>query len=493
MIMRLFTLYGIDYHPFDEARKDYIPFYRIIEGKKTAYVFSKSITSRIEWKSIIEKYHVDRIVVVALVELGEDAKTRNSLVNFEIKKAKGYVEYITLKDLFSLISDTEYDIYLTYVEQYNSDIKKLIGNRTIITPSESSLLTTKKELEDMLRSYDFDNILRKDGLFTSQIETIKHHFLDDGRYRAVLGKSSFAESFISSEWYYQTHTVSSMLEQTAIIAGYLKSIEQLLYTIIRFSINTGKSIKKLGSKRNEYIEYTSDNESSADTTLESLIGYSRHYSDLWSVNHFVKNYIANKLSEFRESYRNDHFHKDNIYDSDEIENIRNNTILLIYLLLGAMNISDSDFASIDYVYYDTNSIQSKELSYERFEQWLDRIMGGDVLLPTSSNIFFFITGYGSEGTKWKIHIITYEDSDKHKYHNTDSIQFRYKGDEFEWDYTPASYENRDEIHKGILNQAKSVIKEYLIKSTYANKLKSYNSVAIGWIPSRPEIIYKRKT
>ena len=160
----------------------------------------------------------------------------------------------------------------------------------------------KKELEAKLRSYDFDDILRNDGLFTSQIETIKHHFWDDGRYRAVLGKSSFAESFISSEWYYQTHTISSMLEQTAIIAGYLKSVEQLLYTIIRFSINTGNSIKKRGGERNEYIEYTTDSESLADTTLGSLIGYSRHYSDLWSVNDSIRREIVNQAKYVLRQY-----------------------------------------------------------------------------------------------------------------------------------------------------------------------------------------------
>lgn len=493
LMMRLFTLYGVDYHPFDnDAKYDYMPFYRIIEGKKTAYVFSESITSRIDWKSIIDNYHVDKIIVVALVELGEDSKTRNSLVSFEMRKAQGYVEYISLRELFSLISANEYDVYLSYVERYNSDIKTLIGYRTIITPSESSLLDMKKELEVALRSYDFDDILRKDGLFASQIEMIKQHFWDDGRYRAILGKSSFAESFISSEWYYQTHIVSSMLEQTAIIAGYLKSVEQLLYTIIKFSIDTGKSIKKLGGERNEYIEYTTDSESSADTTLGSLIGYSRHYSDLWSVNSFVKNYVANKLSDFRERYRNDHFHKDNVYNSDEIEAIRSNTILLLYLLLGAMNISDSDFASIDYVHDDTGPVQNEGLSYSQFEQWLDRIMGGDVLLPTSSKIYFSVTGYGSDGTKWRIRFITYKGINDHGLLDIDGIQYPYIDDDLKWDYTPASYEDRDAVLREIVNQTKCVLKAYLTRGKYANKLKSYASISAGWNMERyPEVIYEK--
>lgn len=494
LMMRLFTLYGVEYYPFEgnEKYRLYMPFYRIVSNQKIAYVFSESIRLNIEWKSIINEYKVDKIIVVAMIELGEDAETRNSIVNFEFQKTQGYVEHITLRDLFSLISENEYEIYMTYVEQYNSNIKKLIGYRTIITPSESSLLKMKKEFEVTLRSYNFDDVLRKDGLFASQIDAIKQHFWEDGRYRAIFGKSSFAESFISSEWYYQTHTVSTALEQTAIIAGYLKSIEQLLYTIIKFSINTGKSIKKIGGEINKYIDYTAENETLADITLGSLIGYSRHYSELWSVNSYVKNYITNKLSDFRERYRNDHFHKDNIYNSDEINAIRTNTILLLYLLLGAMNILDSDFESIDYKCEENKVTPNEELSYAHFEKWLNRIMGGDVLLPVSSNIYFSVLPFGGKGNKWKIRFVTYKGFDEQGCLDYKGIQEPYFGDELKWDYTPVTYEDIESVRIEMVNQVKTVLKAYLSKGRYANKLKSYASISAGWIVEPyPEIIYKR--
>lgn len=494
LIMRLFTLYGVEYYPFEGKEKSshFMPFYRIVNNQKIAYVFSESIRLSIEWESIFKEYNVDKIIVVAMVELGEDAETLNSIVNLDTRKAHGYVEFITLRDLFTLISENEFEIYLDYVEQYNYDIKKLIGYRTIITPSESTLLKMKKELEVTLRSYNFDEILRKDGLFASQIDAIRQHFWEDGRYRAIFGKSSFAESFISSEWYYQTHTVSSALEQTAIIAGYLKSIEQLLYAIIKFSINTGKSIKKLGGERNKYIDYTTENETLADITLGSLIGYSRHYSELWSVNSYVKNYITNKLSDFRERYRNDHFHKDNIYNSDEINAIRTNTILLLYLLLGAMNILDSDFESIDYKCEENKVTPNEELSYAHFEKWLNRIMGGDILLPVSSNIYFSVLSFGGEGNKWKIRFVTYKGFDEQGFLDQKGIQEPYFEDELKWDYTPVTYEDIESVRIEMVNQVKTVLKAYLSKGRYANKLKSYASISAGWVVEPyPEIIYKR--
>ena len=159
---------------------------------------------------------------------------------------------------------------------------------------------------------------------------------------ALMGKSSFADSFISSEWYYRNHVEFSTLEQTAVIAGYLKSVEQLLYNIVKLSEGSGKQIRKLGGGKNDYIEFCTENEALIDSTLGALIGYVRHYSDLWEVNPYAKNYIADKLNIYRDRYRNDHFHKDNVNSIEEIEDIRENTIRIHYLLLGAMKISDSD-------------------------------------------------------------------------------------------------------------------------------------------------------
>ena len=224
----------------------------------------------------------------------------------------------------------------------NNDIKRLIGYRTIVVPSDSAVEELKKEYECELRSIDFDKQLVQDGLYENQIRKIKKNFWSRSRYLALMGKSSFADSFISSEWYYRNHVEFSTLEQTAVIAGYLKSVEQLLYNIVKLSEGSGKQIRKLGGGKNDYIEFCTENEALIDSTLGALIGYVRHYSDLWEVNPYAKNYIADKLNIYRDRYRNDHFHKDNVNSIEEIEDIRENTIRIHYLLLGAMKISDSD-------------------------------------------------------------------------------------------------------------------------------------------------------
>ncbi len=479
LIMRLFTLYGVDYYPFagDAKYSIYMPFYRIEDDKKIGYIFSYSMMKRIEWEKIKENYKVDGIKVVALVELGEDAETRNIIVGNEIKLSDGFVQYMPLKDLFSLISEGEYDIYMTYVRKCNDDIKRLIGYRTIVVPSDSSIEELKKDVEDEFRNSDFDKQLIDDGLYKNQIDIIKKNFWDRELYLALMGTASFAESFISSEWYYKNHAEFSALEQTAIIAGYLKSVEQLLYSIVKLSEGSGKQIKKLGGGRSEYIEYNVGNEALIDSTLGSIIGYVRHYSDLWDVNPYAKNYVADKLNVYRDKYRNDHFHKDNVNSVEEIEEIRSNTILIHYLLLGAMKISDFDRERLGIVLSPKEETVKQDISYSMLEEWLNRIIGGDVLLPKTSKIYFELAVWGTE--QWRLEFSTVSGFDDRGI--PQNTKWPYIGDDLKWDRV----KEKDETEKRVI----SLIKEYLEKGLYSGNLKAYSMISAGWF-GHPQVLFQ---
>ena len=480
LIMRLFTLYGVDYYPFagDAKYSIYMPFFRIEDEKKIGYVFSYSMMKRIEWDKIKEEYKVDGIKVVALVELGEDSETRNKIVGNETRLSKGFVQYMPVKDLFSLISEEEYDIYMTYVRKCNDDIKRLIGYRTIVVPSDSSIEELKKDIEDNFRNIDFSKQLADDGLYKNQIDIMKKNFWDRALYLALMGKASFAESFISSEWYYKNHAEFSALEQTAIIAGYLKSVEQLLYAIVKLSEGSGKQIKKHGGGRSEYIEYSAENETLIDNTLGSIIGYVRHYSDLWDVNPFAKNYVADKLNTYREKYRNDHFHKDNVNSVEEIEEIRSNTILIHYLLLGAMKISDSERERLGIVINPKEEIIKQDISYSMLEEWLNRIIGGDVLLPKTSKIYFELAVWGTE--QWRLEFSTVSGFDDRGI--PQNTKWPYIGDDLKWDRV----KEKDETEKRVI----SLIKEYLEKGLYSGNLKAYSMISAGWF-GHPQVLFQR--
>lgn len=464
LIMRLFAFYGIQYVSFEDDSKYrwHAPFYRIESNKKIAYVFTRTITENIPWKDIRENLNVDGIKQVALVELGEDSETRNIILREQARKTGGFIDQLTLEDLFSLISDSEYEMYKSYVVRYNDDIKKLIGYRTIVVPSESSLTKMKQKIKLELKNFHFDELLEKEGIYKEQVCIINGKFWDRELYKAMLGSRSFAESFISSEWYYQTHTASTALEQTAIIAGYLKSIEQLLYSIIELSKNSGKTIKRKNGSRFDYIEYKDENLEFTDLTLGSIAGYARHYSELWDVNNFVKNYVADKLNLYHKKYRNDHFHKDNVNSIEEIEEIRFNTYLMHFLLLGAMKIDDSQKQELGILQKNDSLDKKCRLQYENLEKWLNRILGGDVLLPIESHVYFEVSVWGRE--QWKLEFTTITGFSDRNY--PENMKWPYIGDDLKWERI-----NDEENKYEVENQVITMVERCLEEGKYANNCK----------------------
>lgn len=475
LIMRLFTLNSVGYIPFegDEMYK-YMPFIRIEDGKRIAYIFSWSISKRVHnWVLLKEKYKLDGIKVVALVELQGDKDTLKSIVNHESVLTGTFVTYETIEDLFGLLGEGEYGVYKKYALKFNSSIRELIGYSTVTIPSKEMMDAFKKSTSDMIKAVDYKKYVT--DLRDSQIEILNHNFYERERYRVILGSSDMAESFLSAEWYYSMHITTSGLEQTAIVAGYLKSVEQLLYKIVQLSIDTGKEIKKKGNQ--EYIEYKDINESDANITLGSLIGYVKHYSEVWNVNKFARYYIANILTQYRIKYRNDHFHKHNVYELRDIQEIREQTLLVFYLLLGACVIPDDKVSDFN-IYCDLAEVL-ESLKYEELENWLNRILGGDTLLDESIPVYFMFKGYGQDS--WELQFNTVSGFNNNSF--PDDMEYPYICDSLNW---PALLEKQEAEN----NVIKFLI-EYLKNGMYANKLKRHEFIAVGSF-GQPQIIYENK-
>lgn len=475
LVMRLFTLNNISYEPFLGSEKySYLPFIRMENGKRIAYRFSLSMTERIDdWQELKKKYGLDGIKVIAMVERQSDINTLDSLVCNESDITNNFVTYQPIKALFSLLGDTEYDRYKEHCEKFNSSIKELIGYSTVTIPSNEMLTVFKKNTTEVLKKFDYSQYVSE--LFSTQTKILNRNYFERELYKAVLGESDLAESFLSSEWYFAMHTTTSGLEQTAIVAGYLKSIEQLLYKIVSLSINTGKEIKQKDSR--EYVSFTSENLEQADITLGSLIGFVKHYPDIWDVNNYTRYYIADKLNEYRKKYRNDHFHKDNIYDVKEIQEIREHTIVLFYLLLGACKVSDEQVKEFN-LYYEGVHIK-ENLRYEQLEEWLTSILGGDTLLDPNIQIFFVFKHYGQES--WELQFNTVSGFDEKLFPN--DIEYPYVCDSLYW---PAIIE--EQVAE---NEVVQHVEKYLEQGKYAAKLKRHSLIAVGKL-GHSQIIYRKE-
>ena len=155
------------------------------------------------------------------------------------------------------------------------------------------------------------------------------------------------------------------LDYTSIVSGYLKSIEQLIYELMKICLNntteelwiTRKSglnriknkDKKMyldnnsrenpDNKGHYQISFIPESEQYFDTSLGSLIWFLHNYKNLWCLSKQSFDYIFGIngiLQKYKQECRNEHFHKDNIYDYKKVERIRNNTILLFFLILGSI-------------------------------------------------------------------------------------------------------------------------------------------------------------
>ena len=211
-----------------------------------------------------------------------------------------------------------------------------------------------RDRRDIRRSQTIEEDSKKLLIDAGVLQT----FSDRKLYKVLVGKSDCAKSFLTSEYLYSQYNESDLFDYTAIVSGYLKSIEQLLSTVVYNYADLGYRIKSNNrtdsngrhpaSSRPEgriyKIDLTTQEFEYADTTIGSLIHFVEDYQDqILRVNDPFKQTVIDCLECYRIECRNDSFHIHNNYDWERVEKIRHNTIVLYAILLGAFKFgSDQD-------------------------------------------------------------------------------------------------------------------------------------------------------
>ncbi len=274
----------------------------------------------------------------------------------------------------------EYEDFFSAIDQYLKDAREITGYKSIKYFSTMNLATQKAYLEKILldwryKSYEFKIIDRTDKriqpfLYFSQdlfpkteLDTMQKNYISDALYKAMIGGQEFAESFLTSEWLFHSLKELKHFDYTAIISGYLKSVEQLLYKIVMLNVDNNCKIAMSGAK-----------ETVNEAAYNGITTYKRHYStwkevpikdksvkyniDLISTQvqymdssigtfeYFLRNNphilvyperaktIADMVSCFRTECRNRFFHTHNLSDWEIVEAVRSNAIYLYFVLLG---------------------------------------------------------------------------------------------------------------------------------------------------------------
>ncbi len=213
-------------------------------------------------------------------------------------------------------------------------------------------------------SYIFQEPGTRGNLPAGDLTTIQTMFHENGCGAAIAGDADFAKSFITSEYLFQILKEGLGIDYTAVIVGYLKSVEQLLF-LYYISAFDGKNKLRYWdectppmkfdpsdpspyryapyNKRKKQAFYCHAKCTDSAPDFGHLSYFLRDNDFLWKVSNQGVEYIYNCLDDFRKSCRNSHFHKDNIPYTEykEVKRIRNNAKVCIFYLLGGFNLLDS--------------------------------------------------------------------------------------------------------------------------------------------------------
>ena len=298
------------------------------------------------------------------------------------KRIMNKIEYISPKEFFlRYLSENEYNYFLTSTRNAIQEARKIIGIESIHVSAPSYMHEFKQRIKKDLSSINLENsvfhfIGRNNQIFDKQmtplmteqansdtdIQKIQKAAIHANGFSVLLGTSGFAKCFITSEYLFSIFKNGGhSVEYTPVVCGYFKCIEQLLYRIMKKLLSSGlyenASIKAGGGfnylsralkdetqrKRDQgmdrkHVPFQAAYESAFDVTLNPLISLLEGINGIWNVTEQGKAHIISWLRNYADNCRNEHFHKDNILELEEVELIRDNTIELSLLLLGSLRL-----------------------------------------------------------------------------------------------------------------------------------------------------------
>lgn len=181
-------------------------------------------------------------------------------------------------------SEEEYFKYITVLSDIVTEVQELLGVKTISKLTPAELFRYRFEVEsnivEFVNKYHIyqkcEEKIKENGLELIQNFNWAYQIIDDDNrkkypelevktkemlmsgaldvfikkryYLALIGRSDYARSFITSEYLYKQFKCDEQFDYTAIISGYLKCVEQILYRISLSALDKKVKIKSSGKK-----------------------------------------------------------------------------------------------------------------------------------------------------------------------------------------------------------------------------------------------------
>lgn len=305
---------------------------------------------------------------------------------------------ITIKDFFALfLSIEEFEIYLTMVKEAVAEATEIMGFHTIEAYTNRYKHNLRKQVVNELINFSFnesnyqplkleDKTISPSPFTIGEIEYLQSVFNNSRLYYSLIGTEDFAKCFLTSEYLYHIISDNYSFDFTPVVTGYLKSIELLLYYLMKqtliFSdatlfitaniIPEGTPAEDIKTRKNKkgktyrLIRFEEKYEEYFNTTIGSLTYFLFDNKDAWpNLSTESRNYIKYLLSRYGQECRNEHFHLDIVNDLSEVTSIRSNTIFLFFLILSSYQFTD--------IANTHNLYESSCISFEKLYDKMHRI------------------------------------------------------------------------------------------------------------------------
>lgn len=294
----------------------------------------------------------------------------NECASRQSKSLQIPVRYELFSDFFSArFGEDELGKLYDRIRDCETKMRDIAGVGTISVPSSSRMDDFREEcLQSVIEDTSgYREELIRLGFADDDLDGMFKRYFDQGYYAASVGGSEFADSFISSEWFRGLHRYTHELDQTGTVAGYIKSIEQLLYLMVKQWRGQGKTVPTSFNKKTKTYDSFRDLDDYSEDELQKL--------PLWNLAHFFDPKIGNDalytgrgssnallrmLRRFTGQDRNGYFHKHNLHctyraqriepgrdeecvagnETNDLERIRQEVMLLHFAILGSCKINE---------------------------------------------------------------------------------------------------------------------------------------------------------
>ncbi len=307
-----------------------VDFYILSDGEKIGYYISMQEQNMPDLTQAVAVGLSKHIVVVPKSNL---INLPNNSHKYRAYPYKQLTHCITLEEFFNCIAPGEFEVFQEHIGRFNYDAEIMLGLVVSPIPTQKAIQAKKEKVIAEFESFFYENVLP--ATFTAdELDFLKEQFQNSQIFQ--FPSAPFIDSFVSSEWYFDLlASTDGEMEQTAIVAGYLKAIEQFLFTLMLSKCDT-LQFKLRTQKDNNIVILTKENKdcllSMANNLLSSIdINYGKSLHEVY-VNEVIGSTVQTYLHDFFTHTRNGYFHKDNIYTFEDIKTIRKRAYGAFFLL-----------------------------------------------------------------------------------------------------------------------------------------------------------------